>query len=528
MDTLLSALSTRGITPISVDEPYPDEVHITIEPSHFLAACCEIHTALRSPVMALFAVDAAPRDVFFIHCVFLDVHQKKWIFVTITIAKSYPSFPSLSSSIYSAHLFEREIKEMFGITPMDNPDTRRLRLHDEVWQEGYYPLRKDFEQPRRDAASQSSGTQQMYHFTQGKGVGMFELPVGPIHAGVIGPGHFHFSVAGEPVINCEARFGFTHRGVEKIFEGKHVHDAVRLAECVAGDTSVSHSLALCHAVEKIAGIEVPERGHYLRAIFLELERMYNHVSSISGIAADTGFSFAASYAALIKETLLQCNDALAGHRFLKGVNTCGGVLCDISDEKKDVLCEVMHRVHTDIQDLKKILYTNDSFMDRVEKTGILKKNVAEDFGVLGVVARASGIPHDLRKLFPCVYQTIPFGVALEQTGDVRARLAVRFHELAMSYRMILQLCATLPSGNVIASPVPRIPEGAALGYVEAARGPVVYWVATAEDGTITRCKIVDPSFHNWDALSLVMSDEIIPDFPLCNKSFDLSYAGNDL
>ncbi|MFA5144496.1 MAG: NADH-quinone oxidoreductase subunit C [Candidatus Omnitrophota bacterium] len=510
-----------GFNALSVSRDYPDEITIKVRAQDFKDTCLLLHKILPSSVMMLFACDERGDSAkFVINSVFLNLKKSQWIIVSMDIPQDDPCFDSLAKSVYSASLFEREIREMFGIEPKGNPDLRRLRLHDEVCPPDNFPLRKDFQK-------MDPGQLSEYKFDRVEGVGVFEVPVGPVHAGIIGPGHFRFSVAGEPIINLEIRLGFTHRGVEKIFEGKPCRNAVRLSECVSGDSSFAHSLAFTQAAEKIFGVSVPAQAAYLRAIFLELERMYNHVNDIGGIALDVGFSFPAAYASIIKESMLQLNDKLTGSRYLKNVNTVGGVLTGIDETKKQMLLRSLKSLKKDFSELTKILYSSVSFMDRVDTTGLLRRKTAEDLGAVGLSARACGIPMDLRKYFSGVYKEAGFKMALQESGDVLARLRIRVLEFEESCRLIEEFARKLNKDGEITSELkPR--GGSALGYSEGWRGPVLYWLKTDPTGQIRRCKVVDPSFFNWQGLSYAVLGNIIPDFPLCNKSFDLSYSGNDL
>lgn len=506
---------------IEVSQVYPDEIRILVDPSFFKETCLVLHKILPSPIMMLFASDERPKDnKFQINCIFEYAGKANWITVTMDIAGGEPSFDSLAKSMHSASLFEREIYEMFGIKPIGNPDMRRLNLHDEVWPQGVYPLRKDFKTVSGKAAGD-------YQFARVEGEGIFEVPVGPVHAGIIGPGHFRFSVAGEPIINLETRFGFTHRGIEKLFEGKFGEEAIKIAERVSGDSSFAHSLAFIRALEKIYGITVSLGTEYIRAIFLELERMYNHANDIGGMAVDVGFSFPAAYASIIKEAILQLNEKLTGSRYLKGINRIGYILADMDKGKISIIFKSFEKIRKDFNEVSKILYSSISFMDRVDATGILKRKTAEDLGIVGLVARASGIPSDLRKFFPGVYSEAKFKMAVEQSGDCLARLKVRICEFKESCRLIEFFAGRIASTGETHRGL-EYKAGFGLGYVEGWRGPVLYWVKTDAAGLIERCKIVDPSFHNWQGLSYTVLGSIIPDFPLCNKSFDLSYSGNDL
>ena len=514
----------QGIIPENTSGEYSDEFCIQVKADEFRKTCLFLHKVLRAPVAALFAVDERPvRERFSLYCFFQGIKEKKWIQVKISIPAQDPRFESLAKDIYSASLFEREIKEMFGIIPEGNPDQRRLNLHDEVWPEGHYPLNKDF----KNAVSPEE-LKNIYQFIRVEGSGIFEVPVGPVHAGIIGPGHFRFSVAGEPIINLEARLGFTHRGVEKLFEGKLADETVGLAERVSGDSSFAHSLAFVRALEKISGIQVSQQALFLRGIFAELERMYNHLSGIAGIALDVSFSFPATFAGILKESVLQINSELCASRYLKGINCLGGVKVDLSDSQVIALNDFLENILLDFGDLEQILESSVSFMDRVDSTGILKKKTAHDFGVVGLAARSSGIALDLRKDFPGVYSLAKFKISVQEAGDVLSRLNLRLLEFKESVRLIGYFLDNLPARQDNRVPRFAYKEAGALGYAEGWRGPVLYWVKTSGNGIIERCKIVDPSFHNWQGLTYAVLGDIIPDFPVSNKSFDLSYSGNDL
>ena len=503
---------------------HPDESYITVDKADFVKTAQLLHKRLESPVMMFFADDLRPQvNTFALYCVFLDTRARSWVFLRQDLAGDAPEFASLAKDIYSASLFEREIKEGFGIEPAGNPDTRSLKLHDEVWPRGCYPLRKDFIAPQ-----ESYPADLRYLFKRVEGEGIFEIPVGPVHAGVIGPGHFRFSVAGEPIINLETRLGWTHRGIEKLLEGKRADEAVRIFERISGDTAFGYGAAFCRSVEKIAGVAIPVRAALARVVYLELERLYNHANDMGGIALDVGFSFPAQFASLIKEDILRLNDGLCGSRYLKGINTPGGVRSDIGTQKVGLIQKALVKAQKDFLALEEMLFSSVSFMDRVDATGILRTQTARDLGITGLAGRASGIAQDLRKIFPDIYGSFEFTPAKEQAGDVAARLKVRCHEVRESVSIIRQSLERLDAcGPGICARLEE-KEGVALGAVEAWRGPVLAWVRLNPKGIIERCKIVDPSFHNWEGLCFSVLGNIIPDFPLCNKSFDLSYAGNDL
>jgi len=513
-----------NLKPLRVEERYRDEVYVEVGLDNFKQMCLAMHKYLRSPVMSFFAVDERKKKgAFELFIAFQSIVFKKLIFIFTSLSQDNPEFESLSGDIYSAALFEREIYEMFGIKPKNSPDSRRLRLHDEIWPDGNFPLRKDFDSLNIKDASKSE-----YKLKKIEGEGIFEVAVGPVHAGIIAPGHFRFSVAGEPVINLEIRLGFTHRGVEKIFENSSISDAARLSECVAGDSAFAHSLAFCMSVEKILSLGVSQEIKYARAAFLELERMYNHANDIGGIALDVGFSFPAAFASLMKESILVLNEKLCGSRYLKNVNVPGGIMCGFSADKKPIIISCLKNLEKDLKELKKMMLSNASFMDRADNTGILKKATAEDLGVFGPAGRASGIANDLRKDFPNIYDKVKLKSIKYFSGDVAARLKVRFDEFDESMKIVRQFIDLINPFEPYATPILKIREGFACGYVEGWRGPILYWVKIDGEGHIDRCKIVDPSFRNWEGLALALPGNIVPDFPLCNKSFDLSYSGNDL
>lgn len=522
-DTIENILSSENIKVVGREQPYQDESIITVESGDFPKACHSIHKLLDSPVMMFFAEDMRlRRKCYRLNCVFLDVDDRCWVIIAQDVAQGEPAFKSIAKDIYSASLFEREIKEMFGIEPIGNPDLRSLRLHDEVWPGGQFPLRKDF------SGAWEGGGIGPYSFKRVEGEGIFEIPVGPVHAGVIGPGHFRFSVAGEPIINLETRLGWTHRGIEKLLEGKTLQEAVRISECISGDTAFGYSSAFCHSVEKVLGVDVPARAMILRAMCLELERLYNHANDIGGMALDVGFSYPAQFASLIKEAVLRLNGELTGSRYLKGVNVVGGVAIDIDEARRTLIENALLKIAKDFLALEEMLFSSVSFMDRVDATGILRTKTARDLGITGLALRASGIGRDLRKIFPRSYAGLSFEVARELKGDVAARLKVRCKEARESIRLIRQCLEKLRASDPKLRSDVSAKEGCALGYAEAWRGPVLIWTRVNAEGRIERCKITDPSFHNWEALTFAVLGNIVPDFPLCNKSFDLSYSGNDL
>jgi Ni,Fe-hydrogenase III large subunit len=351
--------------------------------------------------------------------------------------------------------------------------------------------------------------------------------VGPVHAGVIEPGHFRFNVLGETILKMRARLYFTHKGTEKLFEGRLPDDGVALAERVSGDTSVGHALAYCQAVEALAGIEAPPRARVLRTVLLELERLYNHVNDVGAIVADTGFAVGQSHCLRVRETLLRLNKQVCGHRLLRGAVVPGGVADGVRPDAG--LPGALERVRADFDEVVEISLQNTLVQDRLEATGRLSADVARDFGVVGYVARACGLAFDVRADAPfAAYATLGVTPVVEDSGDVKARLMVRVREARQSVDLIGRaLAASTPAATREPLGV-LVPWTPAFGLVEGWRGRIAHMVMTGADGRLRRVKIVDPSFFNWPALARALEDNIVPDFPLVNKSFNQSYSGNDL
>ena len=457
---------------------------------------------------------------FEVHYLFGHGRENWFVHATVAISAERPEIPSLATFHYPASRFEREMFDLFGIVARGHPDPRPLVRH-AFWPDDFFPLRKDA------APREFHDDGRAFPFTQVGGEGVYEIPVGPVHAGIIEPGHFRFSVVGETIIDMKSRLYFTHKGTEKLFEGRTPEDGVELAERVSGDTSVGHALAYCQAVEALSGAVVPPRARYLRVILLELERLYNHVGDFGMIANDTGFGVAHSHCFRIRERLLRLNKRLTGHRLLRGVLRPGGVRTDLPGGL-DVLSEV-RGVLADFAEIVEISLGNTLVADRLEGTGRLTTRIARDHGVLGFVARASGLDVDARRDHPfAAYGELSFRVPVFDSGDVKARTLVRVQEARESVGLIQQAVEGLPAGPLESAPGPYPDYEPAFAMVEGWRGRIIHWLATDRSGRLERVKIFDPSFLNWRPLSYALLKNIVPDFPLCNKSFNQSYSGNDL
>ena len=449
-------------------------------------------------------------------------YEEIFIVLISAINPVEPAFPSITPLVPSAQWYEREVQDMFGLRPVGHPDPRRLVLHHD-WPQGTHPLRKDFNLDSLEKLPSSD-----YPFGEIDGTGPFYVPVGPIHAGIIEPGHFRFSVAGETILNLEARLFYTHRGVEKLAEGGTLEAGLNLAERVCGTCAFSHSVSFCQAIERAANVQIPERALFVRTILLEMERLYNHIGDVGNICAGVGLALGTSHGNRIKEAILQLNQDLTGSRFLRGINAMGGLKKDISDQQLAALKTKFAHLADDFNDLAEILLEHDSLIQRLKGTGRLSLVAVEDLGVVGPSARASGCIKDWRKAFPHgVYRQLEFEVAGETSGDVLARLKVRVNEVKTSFDLIFQLVSQIPAGAIVQPVGELVPYQAALGWSESARGNNLHWVMIGPGNNIFRYRIRSASYCNWPAVPLAVQGNIIPDFPLINKSFELCYACTD-
>jgi Ni,Fe-hydrogenase III large subunit/Ni,Fe-hydrogenase III component G len=448
--------------------------------------------------------------------------RERWLVqVTVRVDADAACAPSIATVCYPASRFEREIQDLFGITFDRHPDPRPLVRHG-FWPDGYFPLRKGEPAP---APFEDDG--RPFPFMTVGGEGVYEIPVGPVHAGVIEPGHFRFSVMGETIIDMKSRLYFTHKGTERLFEGRAAADGIELAERVSGDTSVGHALAYAQAVEQAAGVEVPRAARRIRVVLLELERLYNHIGDFGAIANDTGYALANAHCLRIRERLLRLNKTLAGSRLLRGLIVPGGVARGLPTGL-DIVREVESAL-ADFEDIVKLTLANTLVADRLDGAGVLGPEQAEAYGTLGFVGRASGRDVDARRDHPfAAYDEIDVRVPVFSRGDVMARTQVRVEEARESASLIRRVLA-LGLDGPLQQPIATFdPTRPAFGIVEGWRGRIVHAVRLGERGVLERVKIVDPSFFNWPALSRALQNNIVPDFPLCNKSFNQSYSGNDL
>ncbi len=438
--------------------------------------------------------------------------------IAVMVPRDDPWLPSLARLSFPAGRFEREIRDLYGIVPRDHPLPFRLVRHTH-WPTGFHPMLAG-----ADPAPVFDTGADGFPFPTVSGEGVYEIPVGPVHAGMIAPGHFRFSVMGETILKPYQRLWFVHRGVEKLFQGMPYEKGIALAERISGDTSVGHSLAYVMAVEDALGVEVSERDRLIRALLLECERLYNHVGDVGAIVNDVGFGIVNQHAMRIRERLLRHNQHLTGHRLLRGSLSVGGA---VLREEPDL--DLVASVAAELAEIAALATGHPMVANRLDTTAVLSGDDATRLGVLGYVARASGLASDARVSQPFVDLGASFRLVTREQGDVRARFDVRVEEVAVSAAVVADLARRLGGAARDQSVAPPARStGHGLGVVEAWRGTLVTRVEVGADGVLTRVKVVDPSFHTWPGLPVALADTIVPDFPLVNKSFNMSYAGNDL
>ena len=430
----------------------------------------------------------------------------------------HPGFPALTPACPQAHLFEREMAEQWGLVPENHPWLKSLRYH-----RSWRPSPDQAETPLRP------GVMDYYHV---EGEEIHEVAVGPVHAGVIEPGHFRFQCHGEKVFHLEIALGYQHRGIERALEGGPDNRMGKLMETAAGDTTIGHAWASALALEALSATEIPARAELIRAIALELERLANHTGDLGALSGDVGFLPTASYCGRLRGDWLNMTAQLCGSRLGRDLIRPGGTLFDLDSARIADLHARLEATAKDTANAVELLFATPSVLARFEGTGRLDRHLAEEAGLVGLAARACGLARDVRNDFPVgPYVGLAIQPATHPMGDVAARAQVRWAEIQTSVNLVreaLDALESLPSGPVKTPCAPLAPEHLALGVVEGWRGEVLHLAITDAQGRFSRYKIVDPSFHNWTGLGLAMRGEAISDFPLCNKSFNLSYCGFDL
>ncbi len=435
---------------------------------------------------------------------------------------------SIAEYFPSASWCERKVRDGFGLDFGGAFDQRRLFLH-EPYPEDFHPLRKSFENRPLSPDQRKEVRSVTYPFKEVVGNGVYQVLVGPVHAGIIEPGHFHFNVIGETVLSLEVRLFFKHRGIEKLAEGKTPSEAVNLAEAISGDESVANATAFCLAAERISGTRVPEKAWYLRTTLLELERIHSHLASLAGMIVDVGFAAGAAPFSVLREEIFRYCEILTGSRFMKGVVCPGGLKKKIPVKHLLALTEYLAVFSQRFNEAVAFVHGLDSVIDRLETTGVIRPELIAPLNISGPAARAAGAKIDTRIDHPYgIYPALDLRPAVGTSGDVLARFDVKAAEVPDSIRIIGKL--TEDMGDILSSSIYSDSppgDGCALALVEAPRGQTSQWVYL-KNGVVERYEVRTASFCNWQAIEHAVIGNILPDFPLINKSLDLSYAGTDL
>jgi len=434
-----------------------------------------------------------------------------------------PDYPDVSEHFHVADRMQRAMFDLTGVAPLMPADGRPWLRHG-AWPAGLHPLRRDVV-----ARSVWPPTEDEYHFVSVAGDGVHEIPVGPVHAGTIEPGHFRFSVLGERVLRLEARLGYVHKGIEKRFESMTLDEGIALAGRVSGDSTVAYAWAYAMAAEQLAGVRIPPRAAALRAMLLERERVANHLGDLGAIGNDAGLAFGLAQFTRLKEDWQRLNAKLWGHRALMDRIVPGGLVDDLDEAHLPLLGAQIDTLAGELARLRDAYDEHAGLQDRLRSCGVVAQGLARRLGMTGLAARASGIATDLRVAHPVPpYDALAVQCASRTEGDVAARTAVRFDEVTESLRLIGALAVALPDGPTrVAMPTAR--QGACgVGRVEGWRGEVLVFLEAGADQRVRRCHPHDPSWQNWPLLEHAILGNIVPDFPLINKSFNLSYSGVDL
>jgi Ni,Fe-hydrogenase III large subunit len=502
----MTALATllADSSPVPTHHPWPRSVVTPTEWRHATAALTEGRCSL----LSLWAEPAM---------VHMALREGGDVAV-LTLACPDGVFPSLGAHHAPAIRLERAIRDLYGLTPDGALDTRPWLDH------GRWGVTHPLGESRPETSLTPAAA---YPFLPVEGEGLHQIPVGPVHAGIIEPGHFRFTASGETVVRLEERLGYVHKGIDGLLTGADIAGAAKLAGRTSGDSTVAYALAFARAVEAATGTEPPPRAVWLRALMAELERIANHLGDIGAICNDAAFALMHAHTSVLRERVLRFADAAFGHRLMMDRVVPGGVAVDLGPDAVASLAALVAEIRRAFPALVELYDSTASLLDRTVDTGTLHAGLAARFAPGGYIGRASGLPFDVRRELPYApYDALAFEVPVLTEGDVNARVWIRIREVEQSLALIDQIVARLPAGPLRADVPRRAGEGMAI--IEGFRGPVLAAVRLAEDGRVARCHLRDPSWFQWPLLEAVIEGNIVADFPLCNKSFNCSYSGHDL
>lgn len=491
-----------------------------------LIEICEWLTRDLGFAFATLIVEEAPRQGWSLIYAFYGNEKSPLVQVEVRPDVGASSVPSVvgirAGPSFDWH--EREAEDLFGLHFEGHPRLGEFILHED-WPEGTNPMRRDFDAQQRTTIRAQEPKWEPPTVVVAPGA--FAMPIGPVFADFAESAHFLLESVGEDVIRTIPRFFYKYRGIEKMAEGQPVDRALLLAERFSGIAAFAHGLAFCQAVEAICGCAPPPRAHSLRTVFAELERLRSHAAAITGICNSTALAVATSQAALIEEDLLRLSCEVTGHRYFFGSTVPGGVACDLSTELAQHLNHVLTEVVRKQHELLQMLRYSSSFLDRLEEVGIVSANHARTYGLVGPIARASGVARDIRRVFPyAAYGALDFSVPIEQEGDGYARLRILFAEAEQSAAMIRRVLSTLPAGSVRDDGL-QLRSGTALAAVEAPLGAAFHWLRLDESGRVLRYRVTPPSFTNWHGFHLAAENFAFQDFPIILATFGLSNAECD-
>ena len=483
------------------------------------ARAAEELAAADAQLLALWAARSPTAEGFLLRAAFIG--EGAGLILELSIADGDEPYPGLEPFFPAASRMQRATHDLWGLRSTD-PD-RRPWLRHASWAEDGFPL--------RDSAVVAAATpiRDGYRFVRVDGEGVHEIPVGPVHAGIIEPGHFRFSIVGEKVLRLEERLGYVHKGIERRFTDLPILEGHRLAARVSGDCAVAYAWAYCQALEGMVDLQLPARAVWLRALCLELERIANHLGDLGALGNDAGFAFGLAQFSRLKEHLLRTNEVAFAERYLFETIVPGGLRADLADSGVHALANFLAELAPQVQSLREIYDEHGGLRDRFLGAGHVAPELAARLGLIGFAGRASARGLDVRIDFPCApYTELNPRRVMHTAGDVAARVAVRFDEVQESCRLCLHILQALPSSaHRVHCPQPA-PATFGIGLIEGWRGPVFLALEAGASGAISRCHPHDPSWQNWPVLEHAIIGNIVPDFPLINKSFNLSYSGHDL
>jgi len=486
----------------------------------WIAAARAVHAA-HGRIVALWGADNRDRRGGF--SVFAAYALKEGLVVLeLPVAERVGAYPDIAALFPAAARMQRALYDLLGVAAEGASD-RRPWLRHGAWRQGEFPLRRDF-----DAGAPRENTPENYAFVRVDGDGVHEIPVGPIHAGIIEPGHFRFSVVGEKVLRLEQRLGYTHKGADKRFEDFAVLDGHRLAGRISGDSTVAYAWAYAQAAESALGFAAPPRARWLRALMLERERVANHLGDLGALGNDGAFAFGLAQFSRLREDWLRLNAEIFGHRFMMDRVVPGGVEVDLGASQRDAIARQAEAIGAEVRTLHGIFDEHSGLQDRFITAGRVTPDLARQLGLTGLAGRASAQAFDLRCDVPVApYSDLAVKKIVHSGGDVAVRVRVRFEEIDESLRLMSAILEKLPSGPLHAAPHEIRADALGIGWIEGWRGEVFVALETGTGGRIRRCHAHDPSWQSWPVLEHAVIGNIVPDFPLINKSFNLSYSGQD-